>query len=267
MTLSSSLGLSMNRRPHLLEKEARKRKKEMGSSSSSGGGGKRTLAQDLIAVEESPGGLESTKNVVVVMDGLKEFTMDPLMWVLENIAHEAHCTITLLGVMPWLNIPLFSKTWSDIWTMDLEDLSAIKKKTKWKSDAKYQKIEQLINLCQQYGVKPQMRSEMGYPLQLLVVEQIISLHATLVVFDRHHQKYREYYAEKIPCSMVMMNEEGEVDMIKGKSHVENLENISEESPISSAPTTKLMIAERLRKIFLAKSSRKSCLKIRSTRSA
>ncbi|XP_028103692.1 uncharacterized protein LOC114302812 [Camellia sinensis] len=151
--------------------------------------------------------------------------------------------------------------------MDLEDLSAIKKKTKWKSDAKYQKIEQLINLCQQYGVKPQMRSEMGYPLQLLVVEQIISLHATLVVFDRHHQKYREYYAEKIPCSMVMMNEEGEVDMIKGKSHVENLENISEESPISSAPTTKLMIAERLRKIFLVKSSRKSCLKIRSTRSA
>ncbi|XP_028104449.1 uncharacterized protein LOC114303516 [Camellia sinensis] len=143
MTLSSSLGLSMNRRPHLLEKEARKRKKEMGSSSS-GGGGKRTLAQDLIAVEESPGGLESTKNVVVVMDGLKEFTMDPLMWVLENIAHEAHCTITLLGVMPWLNIPLFSKTWSDIWTMDLEDLSAIKKKTKWKSDAKYQKIEQLM---------------------------------------------------------------------------------------------------------------------------
>ncbi|XAR70633.1 hypothetical protein NMG60_11027547 [Bertholletia excelsa] len=206
------------------------------------------LAADLMPVE-SPGSAGSAKHVVLVMDGLKEFTMEPLEWVLDNIAIDAACTVTLLGVMPWLNIPLSSKTWSDIWTMDLEALSAVKEKSEWKSDAKYQKVQRLIELCQQYGVKPQVRSEMGFPLHLIVAEQIITLHATLVVFDRHHQKYREYYAERIPCNMVMMNEEGEVDMIRGKSFVDSVENTPAQSPASSLPSPTVTIAEHLRKLF------------------
>ena len=45
-----------------------------------------------------------------------------------------------------------SKTWSDIWTMDLEDLSNILEKSEWKSDVKYQKVQRLIDVCQKYGV-------------------------------------------------------------------------------------------------------------------
>ena len=67
--------------------------------------GKRlSLAHDLIP-RDSPSSSESPRHVVVVMDGLKEFTMEPLEWVLQNIALEECCSITLLGVMPWLNIP------------------------------------------------------------------------------------------------------------------------------------------------------------------
>lgn len=32
--------------------------------------------------------------------------------------------------------------------------------------------------------------------------------------DEYHKKNREFYTEKIPCNMVMMNEEGGFDMIK-----------------------------------------------------
>ncbi|GMP95502.1 hypothetical protein CsSME_00044525 [Camellia sinensis var. sinensis] len=184
--------------------------------------GKRTLAQDLIP-GESPSSSDLPKHVVVVMDALKEFTMEPLEWVLKNIALEASCSVTLLGVTPWLNIPLSSKTWSDVWTMDLEDLLSIPEKTEWKSDSKYQKVQKLIDLCQQYGD----------------------------VFDnRHHQRYSEYYAQRIPCNMVMMNEDGEVDMIKGRSLIDNVDpNTPEESPVSSAPTPTLIIAEHLKRIF------------------
>lgn len=51
---------------------------------------------------------KSPKHVVVVMDALKEFSMEPLEWVLKNVAvglGAAPCIVTLLGVMPWLNIP------------------------------------------------------------------------------------------------------------------------------------------------------------------
>lgn len=35
---------------------------------------------------------------------------------------------------------------------------------------------------------PEIRTEMGHPLRLLVVEQISSLNATLVVFDKYVKK-------------------------------------------------------------------------------
>ncbi|KAA8525875.1 hypothetical protein F0562_007730 [Nyssa sinensis] len=200
--------------------------------------GKRpSLARDLI-LRESPNSADTPKHVVVVMDGLKEFTTEPVEWVLENIAFYAYCKITLVGVMPWLNIPLFSKTFSDIWTLDIEDLFIIKERSEWKSDVKYQKIQRLLDLCQKYGVVPQMRTKMGYPLELVAVEHIVNLHAALVVFDRYHRKYRQYYAERIPCNMVMMNDDGGVDMIKGRPLIDNGENTPGESPVS-APSNKV----------------------------
>lgn len=52
----------------------------------------------------SPESMNITKHVVIVMDGMKEFTTEPLEWALENVIN-AGSTVTLLGVMPWLNIP------------------------------------------------------------------------------------------------------------------------------------------------------------------
>lgn len=66
--------------------------------------GKRSLAQDLM-LRKSPGSFDIPKHVVVVMDGLKDPSIKLLEWVLQNFGLEACCTITLIGVKPWLNIP------------------------------------------------------------------------------------------------------------------------------------------------------------------
>lgn len=58
------------------------------------------LANDL----SSPGSANAPKHVVIVMDGLKEFNTELLEWVLVNIVPFGH-KVTLLGFMPWLNIP------------------------------------------------------------------------------------------------------------------------------------------------------------------
>lgn len=67
-------------------------------------GCKRSLAQDLLR-KYSPASFELPKHVVIVMDGLKEPSLALLEWVLKNFAVEAHCTVTLLRVMPWLTFP------------------------------------------------------------------------------------------------------------------------------------------------------------------
>jgi hypothetical protein len=54
---------------------------------------------------QSPEIASTTTQVVLVMDGLKEFTIKPLKWVLENISASGGINVTLLGAMPWLNIP------------------------------------------------------------------------------------------------------------------------------------------------------------------
>ncbi|KAG8374614.1 hypothetical protein BUALT_Bualt10G0013800 [Buddleja alternifolia] len=218
---------------------------------------KTKFMQDVI-IEESPGSMDDPKRVLLVMDALKEFSVDLLEWVLKNFTFRDCCTITILGVMPWLNIPLSSKTWSDIWSLNLEDLSTFQEKNEFKNDPKYQKVQRLIELCQNYGVVPEIRTEMGHPLRLLVVEQISSMHATLVVFDRHHdRKYIEFYAEKIPCNMVVMNDNGEFDLIKKRKccdseEVDNTPVV--DSPASTiAPCSKSIISEHLKKCLKPKS--------------
>ncbi|KAK6146442.1 hypothetical protein DH2020_020311 [Rehmannia glutinosa] len=216
------------------------------------------FAQDVI-LDDSPRPVDDPNRVLVVMDGLKEFSVELLEWVFKNFTFGNSATITLLGIMPWLNIPLSAKTWSDIWSMDLEDIFTCQEKNEFKNDPKYQKVQRLIELCQKYGVVPEIRTEMGHPLRLLVVEQISSFHATLVVFDRHHdRKYIDYYAEKIPCNMVVVNDNGEVDLIKKRkcndSEVDNTP--VDETPASVAPPNcppKYTITEHLKKRLMPKS--------------
>ncbi|KAI5327591.1 hypothetical protein L3X38_026987 [Prunus dulcis] len=195
----------------------------------------------------SPESMNITKHVLIVMDGMKEFTTEPLEWALENVIN-AGSTVTLLGVMPWLNIPLSSKTWLDVWPVGLEELSFVKEKNEWKSDLKYLKLQKVVDLCNKYGVFPQKKVIMGYPSRLLVVEQITTLHATWVVFDRHQKNDRKFYAGKLPCNMVMMNEEGEVDMIKGRPMIDSDSAVGE-SPASLLSTPQLMICDHLKGIL------------------
>ncbi|XP_022756361.1 uncharacterized protein LOC111304108 [Durio zibethinus] len=206
------------------------------------------LANDL----SSPGSANVPKHVVIVMDGLKEFTTELLEWVLEKIIAPGHIDIvTLLGFMPWLNIPLSSKTWQDVWTLEFEHLPLTKEKNEWKNDAKYLKLQAVLNLCKNYGVVPQKEIVMGYPLPSLVVERIISLRATWVVFDsnRDLRKNRKFFAEKIPCNMVMINQEGEMDMIKGCPIIDNGKRTPSESPASLVPNPLVIYSEPLKRIL------------------
>lgn len=80
--------------------------KEIEATSTRGrSNGKGSIANDLVRLQKSPASAGWPENVLIVMDGLEEFSLEPLQWVLENIALMACCTITILGVMPWLNIP------------------------------------------------------------------------------------------------------------------------------------------------------------------
>ncbi|KAB2626095.1 hypothetical protein D8674_017755 [Pyrus ussuriensis x Pyrus communis] len=207
---------------------------------------RRALENDLML--ESPGSMNTPKHVLIVMDGMKEFRTEPLEWALENVIN-AGSTVTLLGVMPWLNIALSSKTWLDVWPVGLEELSFFKETNEWKSDIKYLKLQKVVDLCNKYGVFPRKKVIMGYPLRLMVVEEITTLHATWVVFDRHQKNDRKFYAGKLPCNMVMMNEDGEVDMIKGRSMIENMDSVVEESPASSLPTPQILISDHLKEIL------------------
>lgn len=64
-----------------------------------------TFAEFLVP-RGSPGSLSSDRHIVIVMDALKPFSWGPLQWTLDH-AIPCNCTVTLLGVMPW--IPLACK--------------------------------------------------------------------------------------------------------------------------------------------------------------
>ncbi|KAG5592586.1 hypothetical protein H5410_043100 [Solanum commersonii] len=129
------------------------------------------------------------KHVVIVMNALKEFSIESLEWSLKNVALKSCCSVTIIGIMPWLNIPLSAKTWTDIWSVDFQELTMIRERSdQWRSTdySKYHKVQYLIDLCEKYGVEPKIRTEMGHPLKSLVVDLITTLQPTLVVFDRYY---------------------------------------------------------------------------------
>lgn len=56
-------------------------------------------------VQDSPASLDNPKNVVVVMDGMKGLTIETIRTALETNIIPVGCTVTLLGVMSWPNVP------------------------------------------------------------------------------------------------------------------------------------------------------------------
>ncbi|GJY23440.1 hypothetical protein Tco_0397098 [Tanacetum coccineum] len=200
---------------------------------------RRCLGRDL-GPRESEEPFER-KHVVIVMDATKEFSVETLEWVLKNIALDTWCAITLLGVKPWLTFVLSCKTETDIWTMKIEDLLSMNQRC--------QKAQALVDLCIKYKVAPQIESEQGFPTRLLVLEKITSVYATWVVFDRHHsKKHVEYVAEKVPCNILVMNNKGEADMIRGRSTTFDSEDESSETFTSSTiPTPKVMLSDECKR--------------------
>ncbi|KAJ6973186.1 hypothetical protein NC653_033502 [Populus alba x Populus x berolinensis] len=124
-----------------------------------------------------PRGSASSTHVVIVMDALRGFSWEPLLRALDHVTGTGY-TITLLGVMPWIPLPLSLKTWLDVWRFDLGDWSALKGRGEWKNDQKSQKIRGIIQLCDQKGMVPCMEVAMGHPLKLVVLEQTTKVTAS-----------------------------------------------------------------------------------------
>ncbi|KAL7594908.1 uncharacterized protein LOC111918080 [Lactuca sativa] len=125
----------------------------------------------------------------------------------------------------------------------------------WKNDVRCQKAQQLVDLCIEYGVAPRIEIRQGFPKRLLVLEEITSAYATWVVFDRHHnKKHIEYIiAKKVPCNILVMNNKGEADMIRGRSTTfESNDEIPTFTP-STIPTPTLMLSDEYKKILNIKS--------------
>ncbi|KAK9067907.1 hypothetical protein SSX86_012018 [Deinandra increscens subsp. villosa] len=190
------------------------------------------------------------KHVVIVMNAMKEFSVATLEWVLQNIELDASCTITLLGVKPWLTYVFSCKTETDVWTANMKDLLNMKDTDEWKCSLRCQKAQELVNLCLKYGVTPQIKTEQGFPKRLLVLDRVAKAYATWVVFDRHHKKkHIEHVAKKVPCNILVMNNNGEADMIKGRSTFDSTDESLILFPASTIPTPQLILSDEYKRIL------------------
>ncbi|OVA01680.1 hypothetical protein BVC80_9073g121 [Macleaya cordata] len=188
------------------------------------------------------------KHVVLVMDALQEFSIELLQWTLDHVIGTGY-VITLLGVMPWLNLLLSSKTRLDVWTLDHENLPAILERSESNNDLKYQKLREIVELCDKYGVTPYMKVVMGHPSKLLILEQTTSLHATWVVFDRHHWKNKSFYAKRLPCNVAMMNSNGEVNMLKVRTVIIDNRKTTTTNPAEESSRSLASLVRNSKMIF------------------
>ncbi|XP_035838434.1 uncharacterized protein LOC118485977 [Helianthus annuus] len=191
------------------------------------------------------------KDVVIVMNATKKFSVKALEWVLKNIELDTCCTITLFGVKPWLSFVSSCKTETDIWTMNIKNLMSMRDTDEWRNDSRCQKAQELVDLCLKYKVTPRIQTGQGFPKRLLVLEKIASAYATWVVFDRYNnKKHIEYVAKKVPCNLLVMKRNGEAEMIKGRTTT--YESIDESPTTSSStippiPTPKLMLSDEYKR--------------------
>ncbi|CAN0898677.1 hypothetical protein LINGRAHAP2_LOCUS19849 [Linum grandiflorum] len=187
---------------------------------------------EVLIPRESPG--STGKHVVIVMDAMKEFSTEPLQWALDFVV-EVGWSVTLLGVMPWVPFPFSCNIRLDVWRHVLEDMQGQKGTSEWINDPKHQKIQKMVEACEQKRVVPCMKVAMGHPLKLVVLEQITSIHATFVVLE----------------SAVMMNRHGGVDVIKLKARGDGeldstaVDVFPGESPATVAPTPEVILSEEL----------------------
>ncbi|KAI9187433.1 hypothetical protein LWI28_028129 [Acer negundo] len=56
---------------------------------------------EVLVPRPSPSSMNDDRNVVIVMDALREFSWQPLLWTLKHVLRSG-CSVTLLGVMPWI---------------------------------------------------------------------------------------------------------------------------------------------------------------------
>eukprot|EP01018_Ginkgo_biloba_P025445 Gb_15428 [translate_table: standard] len=201
------------------------------------------------------------KSVVVVMDAFRDFSSSALEWALAHVTQSGD-SLTLLGVLPWLNmlrpgilsivvpnceiVPVITflvaehcfcsdkafAVWADILIFSDRDLKSMKKEPEWMSD-KYQKIREFTELCEKYGVLPQVKIAMGYPLRLVVLDKAASLRAAWIVLDRHLKRDRGFYMKRMPCNLVLMMNNGEADILRTQSLF--LSNCSIDPDQSPAP--------------------------------
>ncbi|XP_065861544.1 uncharacterized protein [Euphorbia lathyris] len=182
------------------------------------------------------------------MDALKGFSLEPLQWALDHLITTHYSTITLLGVMPWIPLALSCKTWLDVWTYDVGDLSPLKPKPKTTTN-KHHKIREVIHLCHQKGVLPCIKVAMGHPLRLVVLEQTTNLHASFVVLDRHLRKNKAFFQERLPSSVVMMKTDGEVDMLRLQPPIHSCDTTPQQSPATLISTPEVILSHALSQLY------------------
>lgn len=110
----------------------------------------------------------------------------------------------------------------------------------------------------------------GNPIRLKILEHATSLHATLVVLDRWEshaftttiiwtfynmnfwvnlnflvgrrlKKYGTFFGKRIPSSVVVMNGDGGVDLLKVQSAADQSDTTPGETPMTAAPPTPQVI--------------------------
>ncbi|RVW24284.1 hypothetical protein CK203_091006 [Vitis vinifera] len=150
------------------------------------------------------------------------------------------------------------------------DLSQLKEKCEWMNEQKYQKIRGIIELCEEKEVVPYMKVAVGYPLKLVVLEHTTSLHATLVVVDRicgyifggrRLRKYSTFLGKRMPSSVVVMNSDGGVDLLKVQSTIDQGDTTPGETPMTIAPPTPQVILSAELSKLLGFKLRESLVKV------
>ncbi|KAL5997450.1 hypothetical protein ACLOJK_008380 [Asimina triloba] len=114
-------------------------------------------------------------------------------------------------------ITVSTKTWLDVWTLDLDDLHALRERTEWRVDVKYQKIRAVLELCEKY-----------------------------------HRRDRSFYSKRIPCNMVMMNGDGEFEILKMRPMIQSSESITPGASPALAPSPQVLISKELMEVLKSK---------------
>ncbi|GLJ08280.1 hypothetical protein SUGI_0085530 [Cryptomeria japonica] len=152
------------------------------------------------------------KTVVVAMSALNKMDFSTLKWALHHVVQPGD-TIALVGAHPWQSImDKDISVWADLWAFNEKDLKKIRLDEDW-VHGKYPDTIQFMNLCREYGAKPQVLLAIGCK-KLTLLDKIINLRAAWVVFDRSLKKRADYYKKRIPCNIALVMDGNEVNILR-----------------------------------------------------